>query len=95
MNTIRQTDGVWKCVLCGDPSPDQSQPHLGQCRCDTGRGLGDMVADALASVGITKERAKAMANAVGIKDCGCGKRQKTWNEAGWRLGIGTPPPQGK
>jgi hypothetical protein len=55
-------------------------------------GLGDMVASGLAKVGITKERAQAVANAVGVKDCGCAGRQAALNRAGYRLGIGTPPP---
>lgn len=55
-------------------------------------GLGDMVASGLAAVGITKERAQAVASAVGVKDCGCAGRQAALNRAGYRLGIGTPPP---
>jgi hypothetical protein len=51
-------------------------------------GLGDMVAAGLSAVGITKERAQAVANAVGVKDCGCKKRQERLNELGRRLGIG-------
>ena len=52
-------------------------------------GLGDMVASSLAAVGITKERAQAMASAVGVKDCGCAKRQAKLNELGKKLGL--PP----
>jgi hypothetical protein len=55
-------------------------------------GLGDMLASGLAAVGITKDRAEAVANAVGVKDCGCAGRQAALNRAGYRLGIGTPPP---
>jgi len=51
-------------------------------------GLGDMVASALSAVGITKERAQAVAAVVGVKDCGCKKRQERLNELGRRLGIG-------
>ena len=51
-------------------------------------GLGDMVASGLASVGITKKRVQAVASKVGIKDCGCAKRQQALNEFGKRLGIG-------
>jgi hypothetical protein len=51
-------------------------------------GLGDMVAAGLSAVGITKERAQAVAAAVGVKDCGCKKRQERLNELGRRLGIG-------
>lgn len=52
------------------------------------RGLGDMVSDGLAAVGITKDRVQAVANAVGVKDCGCKKRQEKLNELGRRVGIG-------
>jgi len=54
-------------------------------------GLGDMVASGLAAVGITKERAQAVANAVGVKDCGCAKRQAALNKLGEKLGL--PPGQ--
>jgi hypothetical protein len=51
-------------------------------------GLGDMVAAGLAAVGITKERAQAVATAVGVKDCGCKKRQERLNQLGRKFGIG-------
>jgi len=51
-------------------------------------GLGDMVAAGLDAIGITKERVQAVASKVGIKDCGCAKRQQKWNEAGRKIGIG-------
>jgi hypothetical protein len=47
-----------------------------------------MVASGLAAVGITKERVQAVANAVGVKDCGCKQRQQTLNEVGRKFGIG-------
>ena len=48
-----------------------------------------MAADLLASVGITKERAQAVADALGVEDCGCRGRQAKLNAIGqeW-LGIG-------
>lgn len=52
-------------------------------------GLGDMVADGLAAIGITKERVQAVASAVGIKDCGCAGRQKALNRLGQAIGL--PP----
>lgn len=55
-------------------------------------GLGDRVASVLSAAGITKERAQAVANAVGVNDCGCAGRQAALNRTGYRLGIGTPPP---
>lgn len=54
-------------------------------------GLGDMVASGLAAVGITKERAQAVASAVGVKDCGCAKRQAALNKLGEKLSL--PPGQ--
>jgi hypothetical protein len=49
------------------------------------RGLGDMVAAGLSAVGITPERVSA---ALGVKDCGCKKRQQQLNEIGRKFGIG-------
>jgi hypothetical protein len=92
MKLIAKRDGVWKCALCGQPSPDQDKPHLGACRCSDARpGLGDLTAAGLGAIGITKERAQAVARAAGLEDCGCGERQRQMNEWGYRLGIGTPP----
>lgn len=45
------------------------------------QGLGDMVAAGLNAIGITKERAQAVASAFGIKDCGCAGRQEALNRA--------------
>lgn len=44
-----------------------------------------MVAAGLSAVGITPERVSA---ALGVKDCGCKKRQQQLNAIGRRLGIG-------
>lgn len=56
-------------------------------------GLGDMVAAGLSAVGITKERVQQVANAVGIKECGCAQRQAALNRLGEKLGLppGTTP----
>ena len=48
-----------------------------------------MVADGLSAVGITKERVQAVASAVGVKDCGCGGRQRKMNELGHKY-LGLP-----
>jgi hypothetical protein len=48
-------------------------------------GLGDMVAAGLSAVGITSKRVSAV---LGVKDCGCKKRQEQLNALGRRLGIG-------
>jgi hypothetical protein len=67
----------------------QSQPHS-----PPPNGLGDLVAAAFASVGVTKDRAQAVANAIGVEDCGCAKRQERLTKWGreW-LGIGGPEGQ--
>ncbi len=54
------------------------------------KGLGDLVAYAFATVGITKGRVSLVARVVGIEDCGCEKRQKWLNQFGYSLGIGAP-----
>jgi hypothetical protein len=48
-------------------------------------GLGDMVAAGLSAVGITPER---VSKALGVKDCGCKKRQQRLNDIGRKFGIG-------
>lgn len=76
------------CVLCGRVVPDSIAIQCVEIQQD---GLGDRVAEFLASVGITKDRAQAVAQAVGLEDCGCAERQQRLNELGYRLGIGEPP----
>jgi hypothetical protein len=72
------------CTRCGRPS---LRPDLARnCR----PGLGDMIASGLDAVGITKARVQAVADAVGIEDCGCEQRQQLANRLGHLLGIGTP-----
>lgn len=51
------------------------------------RGLGDVLADGLAAVGITKKRAQAVASAMGFADCGCKQRQQALNDVGASLGF--------
>ena len=78
------------CDRCGSLMWDGTvNPGDRFCMCVPGRaGLGDRVASALDAVGITKKRVQAVASAVGIKDCGCAKRQERLNELGRKLGIG-------
>lgn len=52
---------------------------------------GDLVAAVFASVGITKDRAQAVAELAGFEGCGCKQRQAKLNELGYRLGIGQAP----
>lgn len=86
-------DDVAACIVSrnGDEIVvDESHPAYPRPR--PGRGLGDIFASGLDAVGITKDRVQRIASAVGVKDCGCARRQATLNRAGYRLGIGTPPP---
>ena len=83
MRAIKKVDGVWVCLVCKAPSPDQDAPAGGSCPCDR-PGLGDMVAAGLAAVGITPERVSALTG----KPCGCKQRQAALNALGRRLGIG-------
>jgi len=80
-------DEVRPCIVLEDGdrlTVDVDHPAYPRAR----PGLGDRVASALSAVGITKERAHAAASAVGIKDCGCKKRQEALNALGRRLGLG-------
>jgi hypothetical protein len=85
------------CTICGAPRINARQ-LCGSWRPDVeplappthGPGLGDMVAAGLSAVGITKDRAQAVAQAVGLQDCGCAERQRRLNELGQKLGIGGP-----
>lgn len=92
MRAIKQINGVWRCLACGDASPDQSVPHAGKCSCygvpgkaPKGKpGLGDMVSAGLAAVGITPERVSKVLG----RPCGCKERAAKLNELGRRIGIG-------
>lgn len=79
-------DGGWKCGVCGRfVKVACKTPPIATCR----PGLGDRVAAGLSAVGITKERAQAVANAIGISDCRCNQRQQAMNAWGRKtLGIG-------
>ena len=85
-------DDGYRCTVCGRVvRSTAAKPPTAVCRGP--RGLGDLVTDGLARVGITKERAQAVASAVGIKDCGCAKRQAALTEFGQKyLGIGVDSP---
>jgi hypothetical protein len=89
--TFAPADSGYRCTACGRfVRSTAPKPPVAVCRGP--RGLGDLVADGLSAVGLTKERAQAVASAVGIKDCGCGKRQAALNAVGKRLGIGVDSP---
>ena len=76
-----------RCVACGAPKINAQQ------LCGSWRppGLGDRLASALESIGITKARVSA---ALGVKDCGCSKRQSALNALGRKLGIGVTQSDG-
>ena len=80
-------DEVRPCIVSQDGDQiavDETHPAYPRVK----PGLGDMVASGLAAVGVTKERAQAVANAVGVKDCGCKTRQERLNQLGRKFGIG-------
>jgi len=80
-------DQVQACIVRDDGDTitvDETHPAYPRAK----PGLGDMVAAGLDAVGITKDRVQAVARRVGIKDCGCKKRQQRLNELGRKLGIG-------
>jgi len=85
----------WECVCpCGYVTHAKSDTAYHVCETSKPRakpGLGDMVAAGLDAIGITKERVQAVASKVGIKDCGCAKRQAALNRLGEKLGL--PPGQ--
>lgn len=83
-------DEVRACIVSEDGNRlvvDETHPAYPRAR----PGLGDMVASGLAAVGITKERVQAVAAKVGVKNCGCAKRQAALNKLGEKLGL--PPGQ--
>lgn len=84
---VRDGD-VWACTTCSR-RVRSSAGRVPTAICRGPRGLGDMVADGLSAVGITKERVQAVASAVGVKDCGCRGRQQKMNELGHKY-LGLP-----
>lgn len=79
-------DGIWVCGQCGRKAKASSDtPPVAVCKHRP--GLGDIVAAGLDAVGITKERVQRVAAAVGIKDCGCARRQAVLNQLGARMGL--------
>lgn len=84
-------DEVRACIASEDGDSitvDETHPAYPRAR----HGLGDMIAAGLDAIGITKSRVQALASKVGIKDCGCSKRQRIANELGAKyLGIGQKP----
>ncbi len=90
MAIVFNADGAAVCTKCGACLP--GYPKNNACNCASRRpGLGDMVAAGLDAIGVTKERVQAVASAVGVKDCGCAKRQAALNRLGEKLGL--PPGQ--
>lgn len=86
--------GTCKCQSCGKTiALPNAFTGVGMHTCQAARalGLGDRIASVLQRIGITKARAQNVAQAVGIKDCGCAKRQAALNRLGEKLGL--PPGQ--
>jgi hypothetical protein len=79
-----QIDTVWIHIDKGSQPPTPEREALTRY-IDHGPGLGDVVSAGLSAIGITKER---VSKTLGVKDCGCKKRQQQLNELGRRLGIG-------
>lgn len=80
-------DEVQACIVSQDGdliTVDETHPAYPR----TKPGLGDIVAAGLDAIGVTKERVQAVASAVGVKDCGCKKRQEALNNLGRKFGIG-------
>ena len=74
-----------RCTRCGAIARNPAARR----NCAASRpGLGDRVAHALATVGVTKERANDVAVAIGLPGCGCDQRQETLNKVGKMFGIG-------
>ena len=74
-----------QCIACGAVKWNSHQA------CGVfANGLGDRVAVVLLSIGVTKNFAQAVAEYVGLGDCGCADRQKWLNQFGYSLGIGAP-----
>jgi hypothetical protein len=82
-------DEVRPCIVSEDGDRlvvDETHPAYPRRRKPSQRrGLGDMVAAGLSAVGITPER---VSKALGVKDCGCKKRQAKLNDIGRTFGIG-------
>ena len=77
-------DEVQPCIVSEDGDTitvDETHPAYPRAK----PGLGDMVAAGLSAIGITKER---VSKALGVKDCGCKKRQQQLNDLSRKLGIG-------
>lgn len=77
---------AWRCVTAADGdvlAVDETHPAYPRRP-----GLGDRVHAGLAAVGITPERVAAALN---VEDCGCEERRRWLNEAGYAIGIGSPP----
>jgi len=72
-------DGRWSCPVCGFQTKQvfDTAPR----RNCTKRGLGDVVADCLKAVGVTKRRVSRLFR----RRCGCGERQSTLNKLGAKV----------
>lgn len=91
----RSTPGYWADIARVASGVDATHLYITRGNYEAIRakyarpGLGDIVAAGLSLLGITKARAQAVAQAVGVKDCGCSMRQALLNKLGEKLGL--PP----
>lgn len=76
------TDG--RCITCGI----ERQPPYPLRRCRP--GLGDLAARGLEAVGVTKPRAKALAQLAGFENCLCHQAHAALNRLGHAIGLGGP-----
>ena len=82
MTPLCDLDEAGRCSRCGRTA------YSPLVRRECVVGLGGMAAAGLSAIGITVERANAVAQVFGFDDCGCESR-KVWLDAlGKRFGIG-------
>lgn len=88
---------MFRCPVCRVQAPVPASTPRVFCVCGYVQeggpipGLGDYVAAGLHKVGITRERYVRVKRRLGLKGCGCGKRQRKLNELGRKVGIGKQP----
>lgn len=85
---------LWTCPICRIRARVPATTPRIHCCCGYTQeggptpGLGDYVAIGLHKVGVTRERYVRAKRALGLKGCGCGRRQRKLNELGRKVGIG-------
>lgn len=74
-------EGVVKCARCGREVKSKFPPEKvhAPCRSDKSIGVGDTIAKITRATGLDKV-ARGVTKAAGKKGCGCGKRQRKYND---------------